>query len=88
MYSALYSTKEAKGNIDCLQTAIDALSDWRGLKAIPSLCSLKLESDVVVLDVPGYSQTDSFSCGAVAGCRLSLSQDPNSQRSTSSLMSW
>ena len=51
--------------MECIQTVINTLSDWTGLKAIPSLCDLTPEKHDVVLDVPSYSQTDDYSCGAI-----------------------
>jgi hypothetical protein len=49
-----------------LQTIINTASECTGLKAIPSLLPLCADKDAVLLDVPSYSQTDDFSCGAIA----------------------
>jgi hypothetical protein len=42
------------------------LSDWTGLKAVPALLPLCPDEDAVLLDVPSFSQTDDYSCGAIA----------------------
>jgi hypothetical protein len=52
--------------LDCLQQTIDRVTDYVGLKAIPSLLTLPEEKNAVLLDVPSYSQCDSYSCGATA----------------------
>ena len=53
--------------MDCVQACIDRLSDLTGIKAIPSLLDVGIHDDDAVLDVPAYSQTDGYSCGATAG---------------------
>ena len=50
----------------CLRNIINAASDFTGLKAVPSLLPLCADQDAVLLDVPSYSQTDDYSCGAIA----------------------
>ena len=49
-----------------LQNSINAASDCTGFKAMPSLLPLCADTDAVLLDVPSYSQTDDYSCGAIA----------------------
>jgi hypothetical protein len=51
----------------CVQNCLDAFSSWTGLKAIPALLPLSPDEDAVLLDVPSFSQVDTFSCGAIAG---------------------
>src|SRR6266436_5702016 len=60
------STTQLKGTMSCLQSCLNAASDWTGLKAIPALQPLCTDKDAVLLDVPSYSQTDDYSCGAIA----------------------
>jgi hypothetical protein len=50
----------------CLQECINLLSDWTGLKAVPALLPLCVDDDAVLLEVPSFSQTDDYSCGAIA----------------------
>jgi hypothetical protein len=52
--------------MNCLQNFINSASDWTGLKAVPALLPLCTDKDAVLLDVPSYSQTDDYSCGAIA----------------------
>jgi hypothetical protein len=50
-----------------LQPVIDWLSQRTGIRALPEPLPYSSNADEVTLDVPGYCQVDSFSCGAVAG---------------------
>ena len=50
----------------CVQNSLDAFSSWTGLKAIPARLPLCPGEDAVLLDVPSFSQVDTFSCGAIA----------------------
>jgi len=52
--------------MNCLQDCLNSLSDWTGLKAIPALLPFSAYEDAVQLDVPSLSQTDDYSCGAIA----------------------
>jgi len=45
---------------------VDTITEWLGVKAMPSILHPPYEGDVVILDVPSYSQTDEYSCGAIA----------------------
>lgn len=45
---------------------LNIISDWIGVKAIPALSTIPVTEDTVLLDVPSYSQTDGYSCGAIA----------------------
>ena len=50
-----------------LMNCLDQLSDWTGVKAIPETwCSAEGDENSILLDVPSYCQTDSYSCGATA----------------------
>jgi hypothetical protein len=57
---------QPKETMICLRNCLNSLSNWTGLKAVPALLPLCPDEDAVLLDVPSFSQTDDYSCGAIA----------------------
>src|SRR5262245_10977092 len=49
-----------------------------GVKAIPSIMDLDYDENTVILDVPSYSQTDCYSCGAIAAWSIVKTFRPKS----------
>ena len=53
--------------IEVISNAVDGLSERTGIRVLPDRLSHPNSDDVITLDVPGYFQANTFSCGVTAG---------------------
>ena len=53
--------------IEVISNAVDGLSERTGIRVLPDWLSHPNSDDVITLDVPGYFQANTFSCGVTAG---------------------
>jgi hypothetical protein len=51
-------------------SVLDAMAQWTGVRIVRAPLWHPLAEDVTTLDIPGYRQVDSYSCGAVVGLML------------------